>query len=279
MGKSDEPLAIKIAPATRVHLADLPTAGTGGLDKDDGAQALAPLCEELNELQALMWGAGTHALLCVLQGRDASGKDGVINHVLNAVNPQGLAITSFKVPTPPEAARDFLWRVHAAVPPKGVLGVFNRSHYEQVLVVRVHNLAPPAQIEAAYEQINDFERLLTSTGTLVVKFHLHISKQEQAERLREREEELTKAWKLNPDDWAERQYWDAYTDAYDAALTRCSPANAPWYVVPADHKWAAHLAVARVLRDTLRPYRDTWRAALKAVQETQLAALAKVARD
>ena len=279
MGKSEEALAIKVAPATRVHLADLPTDSTGGLDKDDGEKALAPLCDELNELQALMWGAGTHALLCVLQGRDASGKDGVINHVLNAVNPQGLAITSFKVPTPDEAARDFLWRVHAAVPPKGVLGVFNRSHYEQVLVVRVHNLAPPEQIEAAYEQINDFERLLTSTGTLVVKFYLHLSKQEQAERLRAREKDLVKAWKLNPDDWAERQFWDAYTEAYDVALTRCSPANAPWYVVPADHKWAAHLAVARVLCDTLRPYRDTWRAALKAVQATQLAALAKVARD
>jgi PPK2 family polyphosphate:nucleotide phosphotransferase len=271
-----DPLAHKIPPRTRVHLRDYPTDGDGGLDKKEGEAQLAPLLEELEELQELMWGAQTHALLAVLQGRDAAGKDGVINHVLNAIDPQGLQVTAFKAPSEEEADHDFLWRIHSAVPRKGVVGVFNRSQYEQVLVVRVHELASPAQIEAAYDQINHFERLLTETGTVVVKFYLHLSRDEQRERLLAREKEVGKAWKLNLGDWAERPYWDAYTQAYEEAMSRCSTDYAPWYVIPADRKWAAHLAVAQVLVETLRPHRQGWIDKLTALQKKMLAELAKV---
>jgi PPK2 family polyphosphate:nucleotide phosphotransferase len=274
-----ETLAQKIAPDSKVRLADYPTDATGGLDKDTAAQQMAPLLTELEELQYLMWGAQTHALLLVLQGRDAAGKDGIINHVLHAVDPQGLKITDFKVPTAEEAAHDFIWRVHAAAPAKGIIGVYNRSHYEQVLVVKVHKLAPPEQIEAAYGLINDYERLLTSTNTLIVKCYLHLSKDEQKQRLLDREQDVSKAWKLNPGDWDERRYWDDYTAAYEAALARCSPTSAPWYVVPADHKWAAHLAIAQVLVDTLRPYRQDWLNRLTSLQQKMLEQLAKVEKE
>jgi PPK2 family polyphosphate:nucleotide phosphotransferase len=271
-----EPLAHKIPPHTRVHLSDYPTDGDGGLEKKEGEAQLEPLLQELEELQELMWGAQTHALLAVLQGRDAAGKDGIINHVFNAIDPQGLQVTAFKAPSEEEADHDFLWRIHSAVPRKGVVGVFNRSQYEQVLVVRVHDLAPPAEIDAAYDEINHFEHLLTTTGTLVVKFYLHLSRDEQRERLLAREKEVGKAWKLNPGDWAERPYWDAYTQAYEDALSRCSTEYAPWYVIPADRKWAAHLAVAQVLVDTLRPYRQGWVDKLTALQKKMLTELAKV---
>ena len=272
-------LAYKIEPGSEVRLKDYPTNATGGLEKDEAARQLGPLREELNDLQYLMWGAQTHALLVIIQGRDAAGKDGLINDVFSAINPQGLAITSFKVPTPPEAAHDFLWRVHRAAPEKGIVGIYNRSHYEEVLVVRVHKLAPPEHIEAAYGLINDYEHLLTTTNTIVVKFYLHLSKDEQRERLLAREEEPRKAWKLNPGDWAERALWDDYTAAYEAALSRCSPAHAPWYVIPADRKWAIHLGVAQVVADTLRPYRQGWLAKLTALQQKMLGELATVAKD
>jgi PPK2 family polyphosphate:nucleotide phosphotransferase len=269
-------LAYPIAPESTVHLADYPTDAKGGLDKDTGQQQMAPLLAELEELQYLMWGAQTHALLVVIQGRDGAGKDSVINHVLSAIDPQGLKITGFKVPSAEEAAHDFLWRVHAAAPGRGIVGVYNRSHYEQVLVVKVHALAPSEQIEAAYGLINDYERLLTSTNTLVVKCYLHLSKDEQKQRLLDREKDVSKAWKLNPGDWDERRYWDDYTAAYEAALTRCNPPSAPWYVVPADHKWAAHLAIAQVLTDTLRPYKQGWLDNLTTLQQKMLGELAKV---
>lgn len=269
-------LTYKIDPGSKVHLKDYPTEATGGLQKDEAPQQLAPLLAELTELQALMWGAQTHALLVVIQGRDAAGKDGLINSVFSAINPQGLQITSFKVPTAQEAAHDFLWRVHAGAPPRGIIGVYNRSHYEEVLVVRVHNLAPAEHIEAAYGLINDYEHLLTTTNTLVVKFYLHLSQDEQKQRLLAREKDPSKAWKLNPGDWAERAFWDDYTAAYEEALSRCSPDHAPWYVVPADRKWASHLGVAQVLADTLRPYRDGWLTKLTALQQKMLGELAKV---
>lgn len=272
-------LAYKIDPGTQVRLKEYPTDSTGGLKKGEAEEQLAPLLEELNDLQYLMWGAQTHALLVIIQGRDAAGKDGLINHVFSAINPQGLAITSFKVPTPPEAAHDFLWRVHRAAPEKGMIGIYNRSHYEEVLVVRVHKLASAEHIESAYGLINDYERLLTTTNTIVVKFYLHLSKDEQRERLRDREKEVSKAWKLNPGDWAERALWDDYTAAYEDALSRCSPDHAPWYVIPSDHKWAIHLGVAQVVAATLRPYRQGWLDKLTAVQQKMLAELATVKKD
>ena len=271
-------LAQRIPPGAAVRLKDYATDATGDLDKAAGEEQLAALSVELRELQELMWGAQTHALLVVLQGRDAAGKDGVINYVFDAINPQGLQVTAFKQPTEEEAAHDFLWRIHAAAPRKGIVGVANRSQYEQVLVVRVHQLAPADQIEAAYDQINDYERLLTATGTIVVKFYLHLSRDEQRKRLLARETDPAKAWKLNPGDWAERDLWDAYTAAYEKALGRCSPDHAPWYVVPADHKWAARLAVAQVVVAALRPYRPGWEAQLETLQKKMLAELKDVER-
>ncbi|MGI8587995.1 MAG: PPK2 family polyphosphate kinase [Chloroflexia bacterium] len=271
-----DPLAQKVEPGTDVDLADYPTDARGGLDKSEARKLIAPLLAELNELQALMWGAGTHALLVVLQGRDAAGKDGLINHVLNAVNPQGLSITDFKVPSAEEASHDFLWRIHKAAPARGIVGVYNRSQYEQVLVVRVHKLAPTEQIEAAYGQINDYERLLTETGTILAKFFLHLSKDEQRRRLLAREKDVSKAWKLNPGDWAERAYWDEYTAAYEAALSRCSTEAAPWYILPADHKWAAQLALAQALTATLRPYRQGWLDKLTELQKKMLDELSQI---
>lgn len=268
-------LATRLDPDSRVNLKDFPTE-VERLDKDAGRKKLAPLREELNTLQELMWGARTHALLVVLQGRDAAGKDGLINHVFSSINPQGLQVTSFKVPTEEEAAHDFLWRVHAAAPRKGMIGVYNRSHYEEVLVVRVHKLAPAEHIEAAYSRINDYERLLTGTGTLVIKCYLHMSKKEQKERLLAREAEVSKAWKLNPGDWAERHSWDDYTAAYEEAIARCNPVHAPWYIIPADQKWGAHLAVAQVLVETLRPYRQGWLDQLVVLQQEMLGQLADV---
>lgn len=271
-----DPLAQKVAPGTDVDLADYPSDARGGLDKEKVRKLIAPLLAELNELQALMWGAGSNALLVVLQGRDAAGKDGLINHVLNAVNPQGLSITDFKVPSAEEASHDFLWRIHKAAPARGIVGVYNRSQYEQVLVVRVHKLAPTEQIEAAYGEINDYERLLTETGTFVAKFFLHLGKDEQRQRLLAREKDVSKAWKLNPGDWAERAYWDDYTAAYEAALSRCSTEAAPWYILPADHKWAAQLALAEALTATLRPYRQGWLDKLTELQKKMLDELNRI---
>jgi PPK2 family polyphosphate:nucleotide phosphotransferase len=272
-------LAYKIEPGSKVHLKDYPTDAKGGLDKEEAEAQMGPLLEELNELQYLMWGAQQHALLAVLQGLDAAGKDGIINHVFSGIDPAGLRITSFKVPTAEEAAHDFLWRIHNAAPGKGIVGVYNRSQYEEVLVVRVHALAPPEHIEAAYDLINNYEHLLTTTGTLVAKFYLHVSKEEQKERLLAREKELSKAWKLNPGDWAERRYWDDYLAAYEDAFERCSTADAPWYIIPADRKWVARLAVAQVLVKTLRPHRQGWIDKLTALQAKMLEELAPVEKE
>jgi PPK2 family polyphosphate:nucleotide phosphotransferase len=182
----------------------------------------------------------------------------------------------FKAPTPQEAAHDFLWRVHQAAPAKGLLTIFNRSHYEDVLVGRVHELVPPEVWKRRYEQINQFESLLTACNTIVVKFYLHISKGEQEERLLARENDKDKAWKLSPTDWIERRYWDDYMAAYEDALSKCSTHAAPWYIVPANHKWFRNLAIAQTLVDTLRPHEQEWRAALEERGRAALEALGKL---
>jgi PPK2 family polyphosphate:nucleotide phosphotransferase len=205
---------------------------------------------------------------------DTSGKDGAIRSVLDAVDPQGCRVESFKVPTAEELAHDFMWRVHAVTPRKGMIGVFNRSHYEDVLVVRVHELVPEKVWRARYDHINHFERLLADSDTLILKFFLHISKKEQEQRLLEREQDVTKAWKLSAGDWRERERWDEYQRAYEDAIERCSTDAAPWYVVPANRKWFRNLAIAEVLVDTLEHYQDDWRAALKKLSEERLAELA-----
>lgn len=228
--------------------------------KHDGAdEALARLGEEMGALQELLAAAQHHSLLMVLQGMDTSGKDGTIRHVFSQVNPQSCCVTSFKVPTPEEASHDFLWRVHKVTPSKGVIGIFNRSHYEDVLVVRVHDLVPRDVWQRRYKEINQFEKLLADSGTIILKFFLHISQEEQEDRLKARVEDKDKAWKISSSDFAERNYWDDYQRAYEDALSQCSTAEAPWYIVPANHKWYRNLAIAQTLVDTMRKYKDEWK--------------------
>ena len=269
------PYATKIAPGKKISLAEIDPNDDGGLNKEEGKAKFAQLNAELDVLQEELFAAGTHSVLMVLQGMDTSGKDGTIRSVMLNLNPQGCQVTSFKVPTADELAHDFLWRVHRAVPPKGMVGVFNRSHYEDVLVVRVHGLEPKDVWKARYEQINQFEALLAATGTIVLKFFLHISKDEQEQRLVEREQDRTKAWKLSAGDWRERERWADYQEAYEDALRKCSTKAAPWYVVPANKKWFRNLAVSQALVDTLGQYRSQWHAALDAMSQARLQELAE----
>jgi PPK2 family polyphosphate:nucleotide phosphotransferase len=213
-----------IAAPRTLSLADYDPDDTSGMTHDEVTASMPRLEERIQRLQDLLYGAARQAVLVVLQGMDTSGKDGTIKHVMRVVNPTGCQVWDFKQPTPEELAHDFLWRVHKLTPAKGVLGIFNRSHYEDVLVARVHQLVPPAVWEQRYEQINDFERMLAYNGTQILKFFLHISKVEQKQRLLDREKEVDKAWKLSLGDWEERAYWDAYQQTYAArwaAAGRC----------------------------------------------------------
>lgn len=230
---------------------DLDPGDTGGTDKAKAKAERQRLGKRLAELQERLYADGRYGLLVVLQGMDAAGKDGCVRHVFSGVNPQGIRVHSFKQPTPREAAEDFLWRVHQAVPPRGYIGVFNRSHYEDVLVARVHALIPERTWRQRYRQINDFERLLAESGIHVLKFFLHISRQEQHARFERRLRDPRKHWKFSPSDLLERAHWDAYQEAYADALEACSTKWAPWTVVPADHKWYRNLVVARVVTEFL----------------------------
>lgn len=240
------------------------------MSKAEGKEQADALAEELGELQELLYAAGTHALLVILQGIDTAGKDGAIRRVLRDVDPQGCRVVSFKVPTAEELAHDFLWRIHRQTPPRGMIGVFNRSHYEDVVVVRVKELVPEETWRPRYDHINAFERLLAESRTLIAKFYLLISKEEQEQRLLDREKEVEKAWKLNAGDWVERRSWDAYIAAYEDALTRCNTDAAPWHVIPADRKWFRDVAVAETLVNLLRPLRDDWLASLTAMGQAEL---------
>jgi PPK2 family polyphosphate:nucleotide phosphotransferase len=267
--------ALKLTGTQDVNLAEINPHGEE-IDQATGAQRFKELSCELSDLQELCYAAATEALLVVLQGMDTSGKDGTIRSVFDVVNPQGVTVASFKVPTPLELAHDFLWRIHQQTPAKGMFAIFNRSHYESVLVERVKELVPEAVWSQRYQQINDFERLLTASNTIVVKFFLYISKEEQKERLLRREAEPEKAWKLSAGDWIERRSWDAYLAAYQDVLNRCATPNAPWYVVPADRKWYRDLVVAEALVATLRPYRQGWLDRLAVVGEEARAELEAV---
>jgi PPK2 family polyphosphate:nucleotide phosphotransferase len=262
-----------VKPGQRVSLAKYAPDDTGGLDRAEGERRMQELDRELAELQELLYAAGRHSVILLLQGLDTSGKDGTIKRVLKEVNPAGCHIHAFKSPTHLELAHDYLWRIHQHVPAKGELGVFNRSHYEDVLIVRVHELIPEKIWRQRYRQINDFERMLTETGTILIKCFLHISKEEQEERLIEREQDATKAWKLSPQDWIERRSWDRYTEAYNDALTECSTEHAPWHIIPADKKWFRNLAVAQLLVDALRPYKEEWLGHLTDLGQRQLLAI------
>ena len=243
----------RIKPNSHVDLSQWDPNDTQGFDghKDDAAGRLQELTLELEGLQELLYAEHKHKILIILQGMDTSGKDGTISHVFEGVNPQGVRVANFKAPSPEELDHDYLWRVHRQVPGKGEMVIFNRSHYEDVLVVRVHELVPPEVWALRFSQITDFERLLSEEGTTILKFYLHIDKDEQKARLQARLDEPVKNWKFNPLDLKERELWGDYIKAYEDVLSKTSTDRAPWYIVPANRKWFRNLVVATVLVETL----------------------------
>jgi PPK2 family polyphosphate:nucleotide phosphotransferase len=244
-----------VKPGKRIDLAkdyDPDDFGDYKSEKEKGVAKLADLRQELDQLQNVLYAEHKHKVLVVLQAMDTAGKDGTIRSVFEGVNPQGVEVASFKVPTPLENDHDFLWRVHTQVPGKGELVIFNRSHYEQVLVVRVHSIEPESEWRAHYRHINDFERLLADTGTTIVKFFLNISLAEQKQRLLERIDTPEKQWKFSPSDLPERKLWPEYMRAYEEAISETSTEWAPWYIVPSNHNWYRNLVVASVIVDTIK---------------------------
>jgi PPK2 family polyphosphate:nucleotide phosphotransferase len=236
----------------KVNLSKWDPEDTLGYKKDHKLQSrLEKAIERIDDFQYRLYAENKRAVLVVLQGIDASGKDGTIRHVMSGLNPQGCRVTAFKVPSPEEAQHDFLWRVHNAVPPKGDVGIFNRSHYEEVLTVRVHNLVPKSVWSKRYDEINEFESYLTENDIRVIKFFLYISKDEQKKRFQERIDDPRKQWKISEADFKEREFWDDYMRAYEAMLSKCSPKSAPWYIVPANKRWFRNLAVSHILAETL----------------------------
>ena len=267
------PHVITVDQPTSVNLKSIETDSTGGLQKDEAVAKAQELGKEMEELFDLLFYSGKNSLLIVLQGMDTSGKDGTIKHILNFSNAQSCKVAPFKVPTPLELAHDFLWRVHSQAPPKGGITIFNRSHYEDVLVVRVHDLVPKDVWKERFDMINAFEHQLASSGTVVLKFFLHISKTEQEERLLDREKDVEKSWKLSVGDWEERELWDEYQKAYEDAIGKCASKAAPWHIVPADHKWYRNLAVTEAILDRVRPLKKEWMADLKSVGDKAKAEL------
>jgi PPK2 family polyphosphate:nucleotide phosphotransferase len=242
---------LRVKPGARVRIGGRDHGATYGWDKASAEIELARQLERLAELQDRFWAESKRSVLVVLQGIDSAGKDGAINKVMEAFNPQGCPVTSFKVPSAEELAHDYLWRVHRAVPRRGEIGIFNRSHYEDVLVVRVHGLVPKKVWSKRYDQIKAFEQHLTANGTRIVKFFLSIDKDEQRDRFQARFDDPTKRWKFSMGDLEERKRWDDYQAAFDEALSRTSTVEAPWYVIPANRKWFRNLAVATILADTI----------------------------
>lgn len=243
---------VRVKPGTKVSLRDHDPDDTGDYQSaDEAEEPLQAHCQELIKLQNLLYADSRRALLIILQGMDTSGKDGTIRQVMSGLSPLGVQVAAFKVPTEEELAHDFLWRVHKVVPRHGFIGIFNRSHYEDVLAVRVHELVPRKVWKARYEQINQFEKMLVKNNVLILKFFLHISKGEQKRRLEERLKDPTRFWKFSMADVKERRYWPAYRKAYETVLTRCSTDWAPWHIVPANKKWYRNLVVAETIVKTL----------------------------
>ena len=242
----------RVEPGNKINLEEIDARWKpDGMSRDDADEEFRHLTEKLRDLQHLMYAEDKHSLLIVLQGRDAAGKDGTIRHVFGPMNPQGCKVTSFKVPSKIELAHDFLWRCHLAAPGRGKVGIFNRSHYEDVLVVRVHGLVPESIWSKRFEHINAFERLLADNNTTVLKFYLHIDREEQLERFKKRIDNPKKNWKISDSDYSERPHWDAYTEAFEDALSKCSTESAPWFVIPANRKWARNLLIARIVADAI----------------------------
>ena len=244
-----------VPPDKKINLEKYDPADTLGYDNDKKTEAkLEKQLKRLDELQNLFYAEKKRALLIVLQGMDAAGKDGTVRHVMSGVSPQGCSVKSFKVPNSEELEHDFLWRIHKAVPEKGMFGIFNRSHYEDVLVVRVHKLVPKDVWKARYDQINCFEKNLAENDVKLLKFFLHISREEQEKRFQERLHDPRKKWKFSKADAAERKRWDDYVTAYEAVLSRCSTEYAPWFIIPSDHKWFRNLAISRIIVETLEEF-------------------------
>jgi PPK2 family polyphosphate:nucleotide phosphotransferase len=242
----------RVRPGSCVELSGANADDMAGYSKDHKTERqLKQVLSRLDEIQRLLYAEKKHALLIVLQGLDTSGKDGTIRHVMSGVSPEGCQVSAFKAPTEEERAHDFLWRVHKAAPRLGDIGIFNRSHYEDVLVVRVHNLVPKDVWSRRYDEINQFEKFLTENGTVILKFYLHISKKEQKKRLESRIHDASKNWKLSADDFKERTYWNQYQAAYEDALAKCSTERCPWFIIPANHKWFRNLAVSQIVLKTL----------------------------
>ena len=241
----------KIEPNSKVRLSEIDASYKGDGDKDSAQAELERCAQQLHDLQFLMYAENRRSLLIILQGMDAAGKDGVINHVLTAMNPQGCRVYDFKTPSTEELAHDYLWRIHQATPRKGYVAVFNRSHYEDVLAVRVHNLVLKEVWSKRYDEINAFEKELVNNGTHIIKFYLHIDKEEQLARFKQRLDDPNREWKISEADYAEREYWPDYRKAYEDAISKCSTKYAPWYIIPANRKWFRDLAVSKILVNEL----------------------------
>ena len=238
----------RVAPGIRVKLKDVDPGFKGQHESHkEASDEIEQDQKRLRRLQELLYADGSCSLLICLQGMDTGGKDGTINHILGAMNPQGCRVVGFRQPSLEELAHDFLWRIHRAAPARGQVVIFNRSHYEDVLVVRVHNLVPKAVWSNRYDQINAFEKELVESNTHILKFYLHISKQEQLSRFKDRLDDPAKQWKISESDYAERKVWDDYMAAYEDVLSRCSTPQAPWFIIPSDHKWFRNLAIARIV--------------------------------
>ena len=268
------PSSVFERPGDKVRLDRISEEPPKGMTRENAEGRFEALGRELFELQDQMFAARQNSVLVVLQGRDTAGKDGSIKQVAGYLNPRGVSVTSFAVPTAEEREHDFLWRVHRHAPRLGEFAIFNRSHYEDVLVVRVHGLVPRDLWKKRYGHIADFEAALTEHGTIVLKYFLHISKQEQKKRLLEREKDPAKAWKLNPNDWKEREYWDEYTEAYEEAISKTAAQHAPWTIVPANAKWYRNLVIAESIVEALRAHRKGWRRKLEQMAAEAKAALA-----
>lgn len=242
----------RVEPGQKVKLAERDPGDTSGCkDKEQARKTTEQNLARLSELEYLLYAESKHSVLIMLQAMDAGGKDGTIRRVMGPLNPQSCKVTSFKTPSEEELSHDFLWRIHRAVPRKGEIGIFNRSHYEDVLIVRVKKLVEKAVWSKRYRQINDFERLLSENGVHLLKFYLHISKEEQLKRLQARLDDPTKHWKFNAADVEERKYWDDYMAAFEDALSKCSTRCGPWFIVPANHKWYRDLVVSEILVEAL----------------------------
>ena len=261
---------LRVKPGSKVDLGRFDCAATLGREKGPTTDELTQVLARLTDLQARIWAEAKHAVLVVIQGIDAAGKDGTIKVIAGAFNPQGTPVTSFKVPSALELAHDYLWRIHQRVPAKGEIGIFNRSHYEDVLIVRVHALVPEERWRARYEQIRNFEKMLTDEGVTIVKFFLAIDRDVQRERFQDRVDDPTKRWKFSPADLAERSRWDDYSVAFSEMLRETSTSYAPWYLVPANRNWLRNLAVGEILADRLDTLNPQYPPAAAGVEGTKV---------